>query len=389
LKDIIINLPTKVIFGRNKLQELSEYIKELGSKPFLVIDIFLEKTGLGDEIASLLKKDNIEVIKYNDFEPNPSCFKVDEAVLIAKQEKCNIVIGIGGGSAIDFAKAVAVLIRHPGKCWNYVKRNDQKEMQITESTLPIVAIPTTSGTGAEVTPYSVINNPNLKEKSTIFNEHILPKVSIVDPELMLSIPARLTALTGIDAFSHALESFINIQANSFSKIIAKEAIRIIANYLPMAVSNGKNIKAREEMAWASTLAGIAIAHVGPVLPHAMGQPVSGYLGAPHGGTIAACLIKILEFSYMSNLEVFADITEIIEPKYEHLPLHEKAERCVEVVKRLFNDIDCKVKFNDFGLREDDIEKVTNIALNAYFMDINNHPKQVKKEDIVRIYRECI
>jgi alcohol dehydrogenase class IV len=389
MKNIMINLPTKVIFGKNTLQHLSGYVRDLGSKSFFVIDPFLEKIGLGDEVTHLLKENNIEVIKYSNFEPNPSCLKVDEAALIAKEEKCNVVVGLGGGSAIDFAKAVAVVTKHSGKCWDYVKRSDQQEMQITENTLPIVAVPTTSGTGSEVTPYSVINNPNLKEKSTIFSDFVLPKVSIVDPELMVSMPARLTALTGVDAFAHALESYINIHANSFSKIIAKEAIRIAANYLPMAVSNGKNIEAREEMAWASTLAGIAIAHVGPVLPHAMGQPVSGYLGAPHGGTIAACLIKILELSYVSNVEVFAEITETMEPSYKSLSLHEKAERCVEVVQRLFNDIDCTVKFGDFGLKEEDIEKVTNITLNAYFMDINNHPKQVGREDIVRIYKECI
>ncbi len=389
MEDIILNIPTRVIFGNNKIKYLGEYAKGLGNKSFLVIDIHLDKMGLGDEVASLLKKSNVETIKYTDFESNPSCYKVDEAAQIAKEEKCNVVVGVGGGSALDFAKAVAVLSKHPGKCWDYVKRNDQREMYITENTLPIVAIPTTSGTGSEVTPYAVLNNPDLKEKSTIFSDRILPKISIVDPELMVSMPAQLTALTGIDAFSHALESYINIRANSFSKMVAKEAIKIAANCLPMAVSNGKNLEAREKMSWAATLAGIAIAHVGPVLPHALGQPVSGFTGAPHGGTIVACLVKILNFSFMSNFEVFGEVTETIEPSYRFLPLHKKAEKCIEVVQRLFNDVDCNVKFGDFGLKEEDVEKVTDIALMAYFMDINSHPKQVGKEDILRIYRECI
>ncbi len=389
MEDIVLNIPTKVVFGNNKIKYLSEYVKALGNKSFLVIDNYLDKIGLGNEVISLLKDSNIETVKYTDFESNPSCYKVDKAAQIAKEEKCDVVIGIGGGSALDFAKAVAVLSRHPGRCWDYVKRSDQLEMYITENTLPIVAIPTTSGTGSEVTPYAVINNPDLKEKSTIFSDRILPKISIVDPKLMVSMPAQLTALTGIDAFSHALESYINIHANSFSKMIAKEAIRIAANYLPMAVSNGKNLEAREKMAWAATLAGIAIAHVGPVLPHALGQPVSGFTGAPHGGTIAACLVKILKFSFMSNFEVFGEVTETIEPGYKSLPLHEKAEKCIEVVQRLFSDIDCNVKFGDFGLKREDIEKVTDIALRAYFMDMNSHPKQVGKEDILKIYEECV
>lgn len=389
MEDIVLNIPTKVVFGNNKIKYLSEYVKALGNKSFLVIDNYLDKIGLGNEVISLLKDSNIETVKYTDFESNPSCYKVDKAAQIAKEEKCDVVIGIGGGSALDFAKAVAVLSRHLGRCWDYVKRSDQLEMYITENTLPIAAIPTTSGTGSEVTPYAVINNPDLKEKSTIFSDRILPKISIVDPKLMVSMPAQLTALTGIDAFSHALESYINIHANSFSKMIAKEAIRIAANYLPMAVSNGKNLEAREKMAWAATLAGIAIAHVGPVLPHALGQPVSGFTGAPHGGTIAACLVKILKFSFMSNFEVFGEVTETIEPGYKSLPLHEKAEKCIEVVQRLFSDIDCNVKFGDFGLKREDIEKVTDIALRAYFMDMNSHPKQVGKEDILKIYEECV
>ena len=143
------------------------------------------------------------------------------------------------------------------------------------------------------------------------------------------------------------------------------------------------------MAWASTLAGMAIAHVGTGLPHALGQPVSGFSGAPHGGSIAACLAKILEFSLTSDFNRFAEIAEAMDPAVKSLPIREKAEKSAELVQRLLKDANSEVTFSDFGLKEEDIDKVTQIALRAYFMDIANHPKRVTGEDIRRLYRECM
>lgn len=389
MEELKCYLPVKVVFGNGKLRELGDYVKNYGDKVFLAIDPYLDKIGLGDEIIALLKKSSIETIKYADIEPNPVCFGVDKATQIAKKEESQVVIGIGGGSTIDFAKGVAIIATHPGKCWDYAERTDQEVLRPTDKTLPIIAIPTTAGTGSEVTLYAVFSNPDIKEKSTIFSDKIFPKVTIVDPELMYSMPPRLTALTGIDALSHAIESYINIHANSYSKMLAIESIKLVAEYLPAAVANGKNKEARGKMAWASTLAGMAIAHVGTVLPHALGQPVSGFCGAPHGGSIASCLAKILEFSFTADFNRFAEVAEAMDPTVKCLPLREKAEKSAELVQRLLKDTNSEVTFSDFGLREEDIDKVTNIALTAYFMDIDNHPKQVTKEDIKRLYRECI
>jgi len=361
-------LPTKVVFGEGKLRLLPDFIKKWGSKVFLVIDPYFEKTGLSDEIIGFLKKSFIEVVKYSDIDPNPICFKVDKAAEVAREEKCQVVVGVGGGSTIDFAKGVAVIATHPGRCWDYVERTDHKVLRPTDKTLPIIAIPTTAGTGSEVTLYAVFNNPQIKEKSTIFSDKIFPKVAIVDPDLMVSMPPRL---------------------NSWSKMIAIEAIRLVSRYLPCAVANGKNKHAREKMAWASTLAGVAIAHIGTCLPHAIGQPVSGLVGAPHGGSIAASLVKVMQISFVSDPERFAEVAEAMDPAIKSLSLREKAEKSVELVERLLKDTNSKVTFSDFGLKEEDIDKVTKIALTAYFMDIAAHPKQVTEEEIKEIYRDCL
>ena len=382
-------LPVKVVFGSGKLMCLGDFVKRWTGKAFLAIDPYLDKAGLGDEVISLLKKTSIEAVKYTEIEPNPVCFGVDRAAEIAKKEDCKVVIGIGGGSTLDFAKGVAIIATHPGRCWDYVERTDQEVLRVSDNILPIIAVPTTAGTGSEVTRYAVFTNPQIREKSTIFSDKVIPKGAIVDPELMVSMPPRLTALVGIDALSHGIESYINIHANSYSKMLAIECIRLVSAYLPAAVANGKNKEARAQMAWASTLGGMAIVHVGTVLPHALGQAVSGLRGAPHGGSLAACLGKIMEFSFVSDFNRFAEIAEAMDSSVKSLSARKKAEKSAELLHQLVKDTDSEVTFGEFGLKEEDIDKVTDMALKAYFIDIGNHPKQVTKEDIRRLYKECL
>lgn len=378
-----------IVFGNGKLKSLGNFVKEWANNAFLVIDPYLDKIGLSDEVITLLKKSSIKTSKYADIKPNPDCFGIDKAAEVAKQGACGVIITIGGGSTIDFGKGVAVIASNPGTCWSYTERSDHEVLRPGDKTLPVIALPTTAGTGSEVTPFAVFNNPQMREKSTIISDKIFPKVAIIDPELMYSMPPGLTALTGVDALAHAIESYISVHANSFSKMIAIESIRLVSAYLPATVAYSKNKEARGKIAWASTLAGIAIAHAGVALPHALGQPVSGFCDAPHGGSIAACLAKILEFSFTADFNKFAEVAETMDPAVKSLPLREKAEKCADLVERLLKDINIKVRFGDFGLKEEDIEKVTHIALTGYYFDINSHPKQVTPEDIKRLYRECI
>ncbi len=388
MEELGCNLPVKVIFGVGRLKLLGEVVKHFGNKAFLAIDPYLVETGLCDEIISLLNKISVETTKFLKIQPNPSCFDVDQGAELAKENKCDVIVGVGGGSTLDTAKGIAILARNPGKSWEYVERTDQKVSRPKE-VLPIIALPTTAGTGSEVTHYAVLNNPTVKEKSTIFSELTFPRIALVDPDLMVSMPPSLTALTGIDALSHSVESFINVHANSYSKLLAKESIKLVARYLPEAVANGKNMEARSQMAWASTLGGMAIAHVGTVLPHAMGQPVSGLVDAPHGGSIASCLAKVLQFSFTSNFERFAELAEAFDESVKALPLRERAEKSGELAQRLFKDAHSEVRFSDFGMQEKDIDKATQLAMSAYFMDVGNHPKQVTSDDIKQLYRECL
>lgn len=378
----------KVEFGTGKLNNLGEYIKDLGSRAIVTIDPYLESKGFGERIVSQLRDANIRSIKYTDIQPNPNCTKVDEAARLAREEYCEMVVAIGGGSALDFGKGVAVIAKNTGKCWEYTERSDH-DVKRPVQTLPVIAIPTTAGTGSEATPFAVFNNTEIKEKSTIVNDKIFPAIALVDPELMYSMPPRLTASTGFDAFAHALEAYISLKSMPFSKMVAREAMKLIVRYLPEAVANGDNKTARENIAWASTLAGAAIAHIGVTLPHSLGQPVGGLCGAPHGESIAACIVNILEISYISNLEVFAEVAEILDPSISNISVKRRAEKCPELVNQLLQDINLNVKFSDYGMTEKDIDKVTKIALTGYYFDINCHPKKVTEDEIRQIYKKCI
>lgn len=381
-------IPT-IEFGVGKSEELPVIVKRFGAKVLLALDPYLDQNGYGDEVVNHLKRKNISAIKFSEITPNPSCFGIDKAAKIAREEGSQVIVAIGGGSAIDFGKGVAVVATHSGASWQYTERKDHEVLRPTAETLPIIALPTTSGTGSEVTHYAVFNNPEMKEKSTLISEHVMPKVALVDPALTYSAPPTLTAHTGIDVLAHAVESYIGLNASTVSKLVSREAVELVFKYLPVAVANGQNVEARDKMAWASTLAGIGIVHGGVALPHAIGQPVSGLLGAPHGGSIAACIGRILEISYIADLQGFAELAEAMDPTISSLSQRAKAEKCPELVTRLLNDTNSAARFSDFGMNEGDIDKVTNIALTGYYFDIESNPKKVTTEEIKQIYRDCL
>jgi alcohol dehydrogenase class IV len=289
---------------------------------------------------------------------------------------------------MDFGKAVSVLAQNGGESWAYTERADHDVIR-PEGALPLIAVPTTSGTGSETTPFAVLNNPDIKEKSTIVSDHIFPRKVIIDPELMLTLPPLLTASTGFDAFAHALEAYMSLSATPFSHMASKRAMEIIAAYLPMAVKDGGDIKARSQMSWAAALGGAAISYVGVTLPHSLGQPVGGMFGAPHGESVAACMAEIVKRSAAGSPEIFAEVSEILDPKVSGLPVQKKAELCPELIEGFLDKINLNVKFSDFGMAEHDIDKAVHIALNGYYFDIKCHPVPITEDDIRQIYKKCL
>jgi alcohol dehydrogenase class IV len=386
VNDFGFYLPTRVLVGAGTLGLLAQVTKDFGRRALLVIDPQIDQSGLGDEILSSLRKASIASVKFTKIHPNPICFEVDEGAQTARQNRCTVVIGVGGGSTIDTAKAVAVLCMNDGTAWEHT----QEDAPSPKKVLHILAVPTTAGTGSEVTPWSVISNPDEKDKRALCHCTLFPQVALIDPELMISMPSAVTASSGIDAFSHSLESFISSQATPFSKIVAKESIRIAARSLPVAVANGNNLQARSQMAWCSTLGGMAITHARTVVPHALGTASSALFDAPHGASIAAFLPVIIERSFAGNLEVFAELSETLDESTRSLPLHDKAQKCSHLVRRLLSDMDYRVGLGDFGIGEGDIDALCDWLLkSSLWRDFKHHPRCFSVEEVRQILKECL
>ena len=380
---------SKFMSVKVKLKNLAKYAGNYGNKAFLAMDPFLKDSEIGESIIKNLKDSGKEVVEYYEIVSNPTTHMIDKGIDLAIQEKCDFVIGVGGGSAIDTAKAVALLVINGGKCWDYTERLGADIVRPEKPGLPLIAVATTSGTGSEATPYCVILNPDLKQKCAIINPKVFPTVSIVDPKLTVSKPPELTALTGIDAFSHAFESCINVNASPFSEMVALESIRLFAANIEEAVKDGTHLGAREGMALCSTFGGMAIAHAGTSVPHALGQPLSGLTNAPHGGSIAACISEVVKWTLPDCEEKFAKAAEIFEPALAELATSEKAAKLPEIVDELFERIGVDVSFKEYGLKEEEIEDFCEVVFNSFQIDLKGHPKAYTKEDLVEIVKNCM
>lgn len=377
-----------VLFGEGSIEKLGSIAKKYGKKALLIADPFLLRNGTIKRAEEILEKQGVVCVLFTRVEPNPSCFTVDEAAVIAREEKTRLIIAMGGGSSLDLGKAVAMMAINEGKSWDYTLRSDH-EMRTPNGILPIVAIPTTAGTGSETTPFSVLNNPEIMEKSTIVNDLLYPLKAIVDPDLTYTMPPKLTASTGFDAFAHALESYISLKATPFTRMVAGEALRLSSTYLPRSVVDGTDKEARAKMAWAAVLGGTAISTIGVTMPHALGQPVGGLVGAPHGESVAACTVEILRRSAPHAINAFAEVADILNPGLSHLPAAKRAGALADMVARFLIDIGLTVRFSDFGFSEKDIDKAVTIAFTGYYFDMNCHPASMTRDQVRDIYRTCL
>jgi len=376
-------LPAKIIFGCGKIKELPVYAEKIGKKAFIATS--LKGLDLIKDILKLLKNSNISYYFFDSVEANPTSTLIDKAVEVFKKEKCDYAIGIGGGSSMDFAKAVAIGASHEGSIWDYVYVPYRENKEITQSTLPVIAVTTTSGTGSEVTKWAVVTNPKTYEKSFLESETIIPKISIVDPELTVNLPKQLTAATGMDALSHAIESYVNINATPVSDMTAEESIKIISRFLPEAVANGNNIIAREKMSWANTLAGITIEHAGTHLVHAMGHVLGGRLNLDHGIAMALCLEPVLRYSWTSNIEKFAKLTSLMGEDISGITEKKAAKMSSEAVKELLIEVGLDMKLSELGVKKEMIDTFVDDAFKYLTPMLDASPKKPLKDDVKKLY----
>lgn len=309
------HLPTKILFGRGSLSSVGQETAALGKRVMFVCDPFCVATGLADRVRANLEAAGLTVTLYDKVVPNPTTAVIDAGAEIARTQGCDVVVGLGGGSGMDTAKAVAVAARHEGGIWPYA----MGEKEITAATLPVIAITTTSGTGSQCTMFSVITNPRTRQKPGMGSPHILPRVAIVDPELTRTMPPALTAMTAFDVFTHAVEAYTSNAATPFSDMYAQQAIRLLVKHLPAAYRDGANLDARGGMALADTYGGVAINHAVVSLGHVMAHVIGGhYENIAHGDALRSIYREVLRFNAAALPEKHAWIARKLKPGCENI-----------------------------------------------------------------------
>ena len=284
--------PVKFHFGAGKLNQLGSVAAEHGRKALLVVSDSTKHTGQLERAQRALSEAGMTTSVYDRFMQNPLSTLVEEGAELARSEQCDLVIGIGGGSAMDMAKGIAFCACNEGSVWDYVFGKKQ-----AQRALPVILVPTTAGTGSEANRTAVFTNPETHDKKGLVNPLIYPVAAIIDPELMLTLPKRVIAGPGADVLFHALESFISRNANPVSEMLSLQAIRLLARYLPQVYEEPSRLEAWEKVTVASTLAGMAIDCAGTTLPHALQHPMGGLLDVVHAEGIAAVYPAFLDYTW--------------------------------------------------------------------------------------------
>ena len=351
-------MPSRILFGAGKLDELGS-VQLPGKKAMIVISCgkSMRANGYLERVENLLRKNGAESIVYDKILPNPICTHVDEAADIAKKEKCDFIIGLGGGSTIDATKAIAVMAKNEGKYWDYIPRGTGGKKPVKEEALPIIAITTTAGTGTEADPFMVISNPDTEEKIGFGVAPVtFPVLSIVDPELMLTVPAHLTAYQGFDTLFHASEGYISNKANEMSDMFALQSVSLIAKSLAKAVDHGSDLDARTDVALANTLAGVVECTSSCTSEHAMEHAMSAYQPSlPHGAGLIMLSVPYFTFFAQKVPERMADLARAMGKKVDGLPLAEQAMQFVEALKEL--QASCHVaglKMSDYNIKKEQL-----------------------------------
>jgi len=380
MKDFVYHQPTEVRFGLGRVREAGEIVARFGIKCLLVtVPEFPALALLFARVKGILEEKGIVVAHFDGVIPNPTTDVVSAGARLARESGAEVVLGMGGGSSMDTAKAIAVEATHEGTCWDYLFFKKQP----TAATLPVVAVTTTSGTGSHVTQVAVVTNPAERNKSALFNALLYPRISIVDPELVLTAPKHVTAMTGFDVFSHAFESYINSNGSPYTDLLALEAIRLVAANLPSAVKNGADIEARTRMAWADTLGGLSIANAGVTLPHGIGMAMSGlYPHVAHGEALACVYPAIMRYTYASSIDKFAVVGRVFDPSLEGATDREAAKKSCDVLEAFLKGIGLRVNMDDLGIPKNELKALATASM--ILPDYRSHPRVATPDEILEI-----
>ncbi|MDD2957498.1 MAG: iron-containing alcohol dehydrogenase [Lachnospiraceae bacterium] len=376
--------PTEIVFGCGKISEAAKITKEFGKKVLLVTGSSTSSVApLVARIKEILEAEGLEVKQFDGVIPNPTTDSVTAGANMAKEFGAEVVVGIGGGSAMDTAKAIAVEATHQGTAWDYNCHTQGP----SEKTLPIVAIGTTAGTGSQVTQCAVITKTSNKDKSAIWHKNIFPKAAIVDPDATATMPKSVTAQTGFDAFCHNFEAYLSVNTSPLVEVMALDAIRIVAEYLPKALENGSDMEARSQMCWADTLGGFTNSNAGVTLPHGLGMQVGGHCPhVTHGQALAAIYPEFTRYTYSSAIEKFAKVGRIFNPELDQETDEAAAEKACVEIDNFLKKIDLWIGFKDLNVSKEDIREIADCG--QVLGDYLNNPRVASIDEMYEILMAC-
>ena len=373
-------LPTRIVFGNDVISQIGEEAIKIGKRALIVTDKGVLKTGYIQRIEQLLKEAGIKSEVFSEVYPNPRDKSVQKGFNKATKFKTDLLVGVGGGSAIDTAKAIGVILQEGGKIQDY-EGLDRVKKPIT----PLIAVPTTAGTGTEVTFWSVITDTKRKFKMSVGSPLMAAKVALVDPLLTITLPKDITAFTGIDALVHAIEGYTSMLAQPVSDSLALSAIERISQNIRKAYANGNNVEARYNMMLGSMLAGISFGNSDVASVHCMGEAMGGLYDTPHGLSMAVCLPYCMEQNIISNPERFADIAYALGEDIEGLTDLEAARLSVVAVKSMLKDLNIP-DAKSVGLKKKDLNNLAAAA--AVNVSVESNPRILDKQDFLMMFQRA-
>jgi len=370
---------TRLRFQSGGIQALGEEVKAVGgTKVLLVTDPGIKSSGLLEKAAKALEKDAIPFVAYAEVEANPSLQVVEKGLALLRQHGSDCLVALGGGSSIDTAKAVGILATNPEPLFKYEGLN-----KVVNPLPPLLAIPTTAGTGSEVTGAAVITDKTRNYKAAFRSPHLMPQAAILDPELLLTLPPPVLAATGMDAFTHAYETFVSAFTNPVSQALAYEAMRLIGENLRRFYANPSNLDAAEAMMIASTMAGIAFFNGRVGVIHAMSHPLGGHFNVPHGLANAILLLHCMEFTRMAVPELFCRIAEALGEEVRGMSPEAASKKAVDGVRSLLADLNIPRSLREAGAKKEAIDVLTRDAITTGLYVAT--PRKVSAEDIKALY----
>ncbi len=371
------NLPVKLIFGRGKTDCIGEAAVPYGKKTLVVTGTgSAKKSGLLDRMLNNLHRYGISTAMFDKVKQNPLTDTVYEGTALAKENGCDVIVGVGGGSIMDAAKAIAFCCINDGNISDYIFGK-----RVGKGALPIVLLPTTCGTGSEGNQIAVLTDPATKDKKALYTPYIFPKASVIDPEVMTTIPKQVLSAVGFDAFTHSLEAYTSKKSNPLTDAQALLGMKLMAENLPKLIRGDNDIKAWENVTIAATLGGMVIGAAGVSAAHGMEHPASGLKDIVHGRGLAALTPPIVQRLAPALPEKFSEVSRLLGGKNE--------KDCADMIRLFLKKIDLEVKLGDLGITAGDIDWLTENCMKISIGNLRNAPVTFSKEQVAEIYREAL